>query len=663
MPSILSQLTTLLQRRKGIWFSVILLLAVFSSEPNRWFGKVDATLYTAYNHLNQSPWLASRLTTPEVVSIESDVLYREHIDIVSALASYPVKAVIVLSNATLAGVSSLPNTYYPLQTEQLCLPAPTVWYGAMGAYQPDADNCRNVWQTLYPERDHQQTQLLNFQTPIGQIPKFTAKRLLAGDVLPTQLANKVVIVSQSHNRLVLPLTISLLPNSHDPSILYAYLADNLAKQQLITITPRVWHLSSTLVLVLLLLFCYQQLQVRKAFLVAILASTLALLSSATVFITLQHLLPAGSWLIYIWLIFILVFLNQKLRDERHLLDLIALVQERMMGRYLPKAFTARDNPWDAIVVMVRQQLDLQKTIFLARISTDHRLREIRAVGCNIDEITELRRDFEREPYASAIKAIGAIKVERTFFQHLAENEQQYLVPLMYAGDIRGFWAMTVRTDATFNESAFIRNVNRFASQIGELLFHFDLHTRQQQTQQHPLAKTLLLTINQPLSQQVRSAINEMEQKLNTLEQVFNHLHSAAILFNLFGQVVQTNAALERFANLHQLTIFDMTALDMLSKVTSLSHEEAKGKLRFITLHHGTLFLPVLLAQHKYILKISALDEKSASSSGNPFEIVGIVFEFLEMTELFANLNSPEILLNALCNNLQESSTDPTEAWS
>jgi hypothetical protein len=194
--------------------------------------------------------------------------------------------------------------------------------------------------------------------------------------------------------------------------------------------------------------------------------------------------------------------------------------------------------------------------------------------------------------------------------------------------------MTIAPDESFNETAFIKNVNRFANQVGELLFHYRVFETQDKTENNPIARLLTLNLAKPLSQQIKHSLNEMEQKLTTLEHVFNQIRSASVLFNLFGQVVQTNHALEQLAKQHHLPVFEMTALDLLCKVSKLDHESAKGKLRYLTLHKGEIYLPVQLDSKQFVLNVRTIessDEKS--SAGEPFEVGGILFEFINLSEL------------------------------
>ncbi|RXE94491.1 hypothetical protein [Pseudoalteromonas phenolica] len=326
----------------------------------------------------------------------------------------------------------------------------------------------------------------------------------------------------------------------------------------------------------------------------------------------------------------------------------------MSGRYLPKSFTDQSTPWDSIIQLINQQLALDKSILLARLEGDHRLYEIRAINCHLSDIHEMRRDYERAPYSDAIKAFGTVKITRPFFKALEEKEAQYIVPLMYAGDIRGFWAMTITPDERFNEAAFIKNVNRFANQVGELLFHYRVFETQGKAESNAITRLLTLNLAKPLSQQIKHSINEMEQKLTTLEHVFNQIRSASVLFNLFGQVVQTNHALEQLAKQHHLPIFEMTALDLLCKVSDLDHENAKGKLRYLTLHKGEIYLPVQLAEQQFVLNVRTIESsEEKSSAGEPFEVGGILFEFINLSELMSQIHQDDDKTGLLSDNNTE----------
>ena len=114
---------------------------------------------------------------------------------------------------------------------------------------------------------------------------------------------------------------------------------------------------------------------------------------------------------------------------------------------------------------------------------------------------EQRRDYQRAPYSDAIKASGVVLVTRPFFKQLTESERQYITPLMYAGDIRGFWALTVSTQPDFDEQAFCHNVNAFAKQVGELLFHHKIYSAEQSKRNSLLAKVMTFPVKASIALQ------------------------------------------------------------------------------------------------------------------------------------------------------------------
>ncbi|CCQ09371.1 hypothetical protein PALB_2120 [Pseudoalteromonas luteoviolacea B = ATCC 29581] len=652
-----TQLTKLVTQLRSIIFTLILVLGIIASARFQWFSYVDSALYSTISkasndHLIQFP--------SEVVLIESDSLYREHVDIASALASYQIKYAIMMSDTPFTNPVALKTIYYPKSENGYCLDGLSPWHGMLVLYIP-TERCNSIWQYLYPE-SAKQMHTINFRIPNGSIPTFRSKRLLSGDLYLAQLEQKVVIVTQKNSQPIVPLPIPSAQPVFNTAELYVYLAYNFENESFDQRLSVVSNVFSSLLITLVLLALLQLFGLKSGALVALSSSLLIAVISWLGLTQFRLVLPTGSWLIYVWLTFLFVYFSQKIRDETQLSDLIHTIHEKMMGRFLPKSFSNQQNPWDAILVLVLQQLDLERCIFLQRVENDHRVKEIRALNSKLDDIVELRRDYEREPYASAIKALGTVKIDRPFFKGLGLKENQYLVPLSYAGDIRGFWAMTLTPQPQFNEQAFIRNVNSFAAQIGELLFHYHVFQIQNQYQNNALTKTMQLKLGNTLSHDIRLAFNDLEHKLSTVEQVSNHLHNAVIFFNLFGQVIQTNQALENFAKQHELAIFDMTALDLLCEVLPFEREILKGKLRYLTINKGTHYYPLFIKEAAYILKVSALEANNTSASGAPFEVAGITFEFIELSSLVLHLDNAQLMVEYLQQQIKLTPKEDLGSW-
>jgi hypothetical protein len=93
----------------------------------------------------------------------------------------------------------------------------------------------------------------------------------------------------------------------------------------------------------------------------------------------------------------------------------------------------------------------------------------------------------------------------------------------------------------------------------------------------------------------------------------------------------------------------MTALDLLCQITNLDIETAKGKLRYITLQKGEIYLEAKLDTQVYVLNVRAVDSASIqSASGEPFQVSGILFEFIDIALLIGKMPSKQ-----LCDFLNE----------
>jgi len=590
----------------------------------------------------------------DVVVIEADALVFEHDQLVYSLLEHNPKAIIVVSDSKLTHIED-ERVFYPRPENNLCLSELKAWLGytIQINHQKNA-NCDSLWSLIFPENNLAHSPLLSFALDIHALPKFNSKRVQSNDLLAGQVTDKLILISQTNQSFGLPIRAPKLVNEVNSIYIHAYVAHNLIEKTLISPVSDNLSLIIQLTSVILLLVLYQKVSFNLGIIVASLLSLTWLVLCFFVMTGMNIFLPAAEGVILNFITLFWVFLSAKWVEEDDLKRLINNIRQKMSGRYLPKSFTDQSTPWDSIIQLINQQLALDKSILLARLEGDHRLYEIRAINCHLSDIHEMRRDYERAPYSDAIKAFGTVKITRPFFKALEEEEAQYIVPLMYAGDIRGFWAMTITPDERFNEAAFIKNVNRFANQVGELLFHYRVFETQGKAESNAITRLLTLNLAKPLSQQIKHSINEMEQKLTTLEHVFNQIRSASVLFNLFGQVVQTNHALEQLAKQHHLPIFEMTALDLLCKVSDLDHENAKGKLRYLTLHKGEIYLPVQLAEQQFVLNVRTIESsEEKSSAGEPFEVGGILFEFINLSELMSQIHQDDDKTGLLSDNNTE----------
>ena len=611
-----------LKNLRAFWLTLSLFCVVLLSNMFNLFQASNAFFYQNLESL-------SHTQQTNVVLITSDRLTDNHQQLVEKLVEYQPRAIVVLANETLVA-PKLENVYYPYAEGEYCVPQIDNWATyQMRIPQSNELECKSIWQQIF-NYDAEHVQLIDFDLAVSALPKFSAERVLNVDVMSEQLENKIIIIGQKAAAFNVFIHAPKVDGLNDPLLLIAYLADSIDKQTTVKQLNSLLTIFIELALVFVLLFSFQKLSLIYSFIIA-LNSVLLWCLLGYFFIEFNQLfIPIGQYTVLTFITFFWVIVVRKISEDNELNTVVNNIQQKMMGRFIPQSFIEQASPWDPIIQLISQQLDLEKSIFLARKEDDHRVVEIRAINCNLDDIQEMRRDYKRTPYSKALKSLGVVQITRPFFTHIKEGEIEFMAPLVYAGDVRGFWALSVIPNKYFNQQAFEKNVNKFAAQVAELLFHYHIFKTTQASNNSLLNQLLTLKLHEPISEQVKQSINEMEQKLTTLEMVFNHTRSATVLFNLFGQVIQTNASLEQFAKQHQLAIFEMTALDLLCKSCDLDAEIAKGKLRYITLNKAEVALPAKFGEQDYTLNIKALHtDSSQAASGEPFQVSGILFEFID----------------------------------
>ncbi len=624
-----------LRHQRAFWLTISLFAIVIVSNLLNLFQTSNAFSYQSLESFNQTQ-------QTNIVLVTSDNLSRDHQQLVTKLHGYKPNAIIVLADKSLAALP-LANVYYPYSNSGYCGPKVETWasYHVQIPAQSDLA-CSSIWQEIFGYQSDK-ARLIDFNLAVEALPKFSAQRVLDIDVMSEQLENKIIIVGQKASQFNIQIHAPKVNGLNDPLLITAYMADSIDKNTTVERLNPAFAILIELILVTVLLFSFQKLSLAFSFFIAFISTIIWCCIGYGLIEYVQLFIPIGQYIILTFITLLWVIIVRKVSEDADLNVVVNNIQQKMIGRFVPQSFINQASPWDPIIQLISQQLDLEKSIFLARMENDHRVIEIRAVNCNLDDIQEMRRDYQRAPYSNALKSLGVVQIERPFFEHVSETEIEFMVPLVYAGDVRGFWALSVVPNEHFNQQAFEKNVNRFAAQVAELLFHYHIFKVTEKKDNTLLNQLLTLRLHEPTSQQVKRSITEMEQKMTTLEMVFNHTRSANIFFNLFGQVIQTNAALEQFAKQHQIAIFEMTALDLLCRCCALDEEVAKGKLRYVTLNKAEINLPAKLNDQSYTLNIKALHtDNSKTVSGEPFQVSGILFEFVNICSVVSNQdNHPE----------------------
>ncbi|MGQ4277229.1 hypothetical protein ACQ5ES_09310 [Pseudidiomarina sp. E22-M8] len=493
---------------------------------------------------------------------------------------------------------------------------------------------RNKNFTEVSDTDDQR--FFNFAIRPSLLPNITAQQALNGDIIKSLVADKIVFiqVSPSNRYERFYVAESLEKNYLTYVEMQALAVETIVQQLDLEPLPAV-------VVVLLLLSAYfaaffllQVFNTNGILLFEGTQLTIALLLSYLLFVSFQLVFPFGE-LFLTQLIALLQFLISERRRENQIMSSrTAKLQTRLNQRMLPGSFLQAEDPWKNLHVFIDQHLNMQRSILLDRVAQDHRLVAIHSLNCTINDIEERRRDFQRAPYNDALQTQRPLRIEgKNYFKNTSKSEIEYVVPLVFAGDVLGFWALTVEPDEQWNANIFEQNLISFSRELAELLYHRSKFVERTTQENRWLRQVINLNYAVKEHRELDSAIELLERRLGLLQNVFNRNTSALALYNLFGQVLTSNQKMDKIANALDLKIFTMSAHDLLVELTGEQSANIKRLMLQITLHQRTVEWPISSPklESDYILRVLPIErENNRNDDMSPFLLAGILFEFIDI---------------------------------
>jgi len=496
--------------------------------------------------------------------------------------------------------------------------------------------------------------LINYLAGQGELPRISSGQILDDNLIEELVKNKIILIGQAVNEMGYSFFTPISENYPTSLLeLQGYsLATLLEEKKITEFTPL--HLA-ILILVqsFFSLIIYQWGSRSFSFNITVGIITITLFLTWWLLFFWLIWFPIFEFILIQLLIYYLTFRYKAIIDEDVLQKALLNVTSRTQERVIPADFYQLDEPWSEVINLVNQTLNLNRLIFLERIEDDHRLREVKALNCSINDIHEMRRDYERHPYSTAIEQKGPILIDtekRRYLVESNESEIQYLVPLAFADDVLGFWAFGVQPEYIAYNSHFETVVKDYASQIAELLFYRQRFQKILQ-ENHSLARYIGLNNESTSQHLLRQTIELLNKRLDSHESVFRGMKTATILYDLFGRVMQINQNMEKFTQNIGVSPYEMTALEFVKHLTEMELSSVRTIMQHIIIERKSYNIPLQNDRRKnryMVLNIKPL--KSYESKGSedfegvdlaPFQVKGILLEMNDLTEVKDELTARE----------------------
>lgn len=493
----------------------------------------------------------------------------------------------------------------------------------------------------------------DFAFPVALLPSISLPRAEQEGVIPALLQNKVVLVGFAPDPLLRNIR---LPGSaqavtqlrHD-----GLQVDSLLQQASISQGGPLARMLGTGVFAVLLLLLLQRASFK--FGLALLLATSALCAGLCVLLLwrAQFWLPLPELLLLAMAVFVAVFYAKIHADDLKIRELIRTTSGKLHKLALPPSIFQTQDHWHFILRLIDQTLHVQRVIILEKTPDSHFLREVSALGCDIATIAELRRDYQRAPYSTAIASRTLLEVP-DFLAHAAAGEKQFVLPLLLGGELLGFLAFGVQQAqlAHFHEQQ--AALAPMAAQIANLLYQRRLWLAAERNNNLPWQRWFE-DGNASAFKKLTQGVAMMEQRLAILEQTFSQASHAKIVYDLFGRVLLANTQMSQRLAHSGVNVQGLTATDFVARLSGRPLEEARLAMQTLILERTRFSWPVNLpdlVDDHLVLRASVLDQEAvsgqsgaavsataaASSAGMgghalPFNIGGVLVEVMDVSEI------------------------------
>lgn len=500
-----------------------------------------------------------------------------------------------------------------------------------------------VMKDIMTEAELPDSFLINFNGKFNGLPNIELPDAVSGRLIPELVRDRVVLIgfkpSGAMPSLHTPLSLKGIFLS--PLEFHGYIVDTIISGRTIKRTNALVKFVILFSMVIIYLGVAQLFRVRLSLILAYSFFLLAL------YLIICYLL-FSHFLIWIPIVEILtlhiassitLFTRKAMMEEDGLRRMLLDTALKLEKRFFPEDFYTTEDYWAQLITFVSHTLELNRAIFLEKVEGDHRVREVKALNCSLEDIYERRRDYEREPYSTAILENGPIEIDkRPFFINLKSDEREYLVPLIFVNRVLGFWAFTINPQRIHDLPTFLTMVKDHALQISELLYLRE-QQRMRLRKENWFKRFLRFEGTRLFYKELSENLSIIETRLILLERVLDRMNTATILYDLFGRVIYMNRQMADILNSIGIRPYEMSALDLAVRLTNKDEQRIRTFLQRAILERDEVSMSVSMPSDinkMYMLYIKPIVYEGGEMPAlrvYPFMVMGIIFDLVDVSYL------------------------------
>ena len=495
--------------------------------------------------------------------------------------------------------------------------------------------------------------LIDFRGGPESLPTVPVDRVLSGDLIPEMVKERTVLIGVTPPPPSHGLSTPTTAGAQTMSLLeyQGHALNTLLSNREIHELGDGWRLAVLLGIAVLSNAAYQWFSIQIAswltagLIAAYGAGSLAAFTLAGLWLPLTESVLAQVGL------YLMALRHRAIRLTASLQKAISDSSAKLKDKYWPLHSRGQAPSWPLIANMINQTLDLNKLIFLEADTREGRVREILALHCTLDDIVERRRDYNRPPYCDALKMKGPLKVKK-FLRTKNPKEEHYLSPLVFSGELLGFWAIGIDAEKVSATPQFGALLKDYGARMSEILYHARKEG-QKESLLDGLKRRLGTECTDETYQELSATLGLLHQRLSTLDLLINRLGSGIIVYDIFGRVLQVNEVMLSLLRRENLAPFEMTALDIILALSDFDLSKSRRMLRRVIVENGAVTFPVTLRSaggSRFLLHMRPLLEDAEGDAASTARRIGsksILCEILDTSSLTSTYELKNRLMDRL----------------
>jgi hypothetical protein len=440
------------------------------------------------------------------------------------------------------------------------------------------------------------------------------------------LKDKYVILTDEVVSLNQPLS------SPDRTIFQAYMIQSLVKGEIITAVPIHWQLLAVAILCYIQYLYISRLTFRVSFVATLVSITLA---SAVTILALLYLNQWITPLIYVYALiitFLFYLWVKESRNSKEKRKLNMSVSDKIRETNLQRAFVETDDYWARVDDMLSHNLPIDWNVFLEIVPGRRKLTEAAAFGCSLEDINEKERDLTAEPFKSALKTRQPTPVEN-FLKISHEDQQQYLMPVKWSREVFAFWVFGISRSYIEENPQSMGLIMECARQMSDILY-IRKRWNKKKKQQQKFSLFRQIKYESVLDKELVKSQDLLLGKYNLVENGFNHIDSASILYNFFGRAILVNEPMLEILNRQNLSAYDYNVFELLHHLTGEDKNKLSQYFQLVIRNNEIVYLNYISEQeYPMRIRLSSQDERyktiTADNSFN-YKSKGILLQIQDM---------------------------------